>query len=89
MNIGIFMPNTPLGPKTGTFEPPHENKYLPKDRSLNPSLWDTVKKMHEEIGKSDKAYENLYALTNELINAYVRNDKEDIDRLIKEFRELP
>jgi hypothetical protein len=77
------MPQNNLGPKTGTFEPPSEHKYK------EPFLWDTVKKMHGEISKSDKAYENLYALTAELIHAYERNDKSDIDRLIKEFRNLP
>jgi hypothetical protein len=72
-----------LGPKTGTYEPPSLQTNTPSD------LWGTVAKIHAEIGKSDKAYENLYALTAELINAYERKDEDDIKRLIKEFRELP
>ena len=72
-----------LGPKTGTYEPPYLQTNTPSD------LWNTIQKIHAEIGKADKNYENLFALTSELINAYERNDKADVDRLIKEFRELP
>jgi len=77
------MPQNNLGPKTGTFEPPSENKY-----SREPHLWDTVKKMHEEMLAKEKDYRNVFKLTKELISAYERGDKEEIARLIKEFEEI-
>ena len=67
-----------LGPKTGTFEPPSLNEYrnfLITDISM-------------KIDSKDTKYKNLHSLTKELICAYERNDKEDIERLIKEFNSL-
>lgn len=68
-----------LGPKTGSFEPPSECTF-DKPR--------VTKKLLDEIGKMDSKYEDLFHLTAELIMAYERKDKKDIDRLIKEFREI-
>jgi hypothetical protein len=78
---GVFMHKS-LGPKTGTYEPPSLQTNTSSD------LWDTVRKMHTEMCKSEANYKNVHQLTAELINAYERNDKAEIDRLIKEFKEL-
>jgi hypothetical protein len=75
------MPN--LGPKTGTFEPPHHQP-LHKE----PNLWNTFREMEEEIGNKDKKIKELIQLTIEIIAAHNQKDKTTLDYLVKEFEKF-
>ena len=72
-----------LGPRTGTFEPPHFNKY-----SRNSDIWNTLKEMHQDMEKKEKSLSNLIQLTQEIIGAYERNDKESLNFLLAEFEQF-
>jgi hypothetical protein len=75
------MPN--LGPKTGTFEPPHEQPL-----HKQPHLWNTMKEFEERITCKEKDIKSLIQLTCEIISAFEINDTKSLEFLLKEFSEI-
>lgn len=70
-----------LGPKTGTYEPPSLNRE-------EPHLWNTVKKMHENMTSAETKISQLLQLMQEIIGAYDRNDKDTLKFLLKELEKF-
>jgi hypothetical protein len=75
------MPN--LGPKTGTFEPPHEQPLHKQSH-----LWNTMIEFEERISCKEKEIKSLIQLTCEIIHAFEIKDNKALEFLLKEFEQI-